>query len=131
MNLSSNYLSHEALLDVPWLIDITPIYDLSEDLKKCTPFISQKVLRVVGDRLFCFLFSETKLVLLLVVSCSSELGGLPSQGVPVYVMEICLGICYLLQKVYRAILVERLKWAVMTSFHFHFSSVTNKTRDFV
>jgi hypothetical protein len=54
MNLSSNYLSHKALLDVPWLIDITPIYDLSEDLKKYTPFILQKVLRVVGDRLFCF-----------------------------------------------------------------------------
>jgi len=106
MNLSSNYLSHKALLDVPWLIDITPIYDLSKDLKKCTPFISQKVLRVVGDRLFCFLFSKTKLVLLLVVSCSSELGGLPSQGVSVYMMEICMGICYLLQKIYRVVLVE-------------------------
>jgi len=62
----------------------------------------------VGDRLFRFLFSKTKLVLLLVVSCSSELGGLPSQGVSVSMMEICLGICYVLQKIYRAILVE---WA--------------------
>ena len=96
MNLSSNYLSHKALLDVLWLIDITPIYDLSEDLKKCTPFISQKVLRVVGDRLFCFSFSKMKLVLLLVVFCSSELGGLLSQGLAVYMTRTCLEICYLL-----------------------------------
>jgi hypothetical protein len=56
MNLSSNYLSHKALLDVPWLIDITPMYDISEDLQKYTPFILQKVLRVVGDRLIFFVF---------------------------------------------------------------------------
>lgn len=67
MSLACNYLPHEALR-----IDITCTGDLSEEIHA---FALRKASVAVGDWFFRLLFSEMKLVLLLVIFCGFDMRG--------------------------------------------------------